>query len=93
MVEQATSDQELVVGTVREFVNREVIPVASKMEHSGEYPHALVETMKSLGLFGLNIPEQYGGNPVDYTTFARVFEELARGWMGLAGILCSHLKS
>lgn len=83
--------QELVVQTVRDFVNREVIPVASEMEHRGEYPHALVETMTSLGLFGLNVPEQYGGNPVDYTTFARVFEELSRGWMGLAGILGTHL--
>ena len=83
--------QRLVAQTVREFVEREVIPVASRMEHRDEYPHALVETMKSLGLFGLNIPDEYGGNEVDYTTFVLVFEELARGWMGLAGILGSHL--
>ena len=61
------------------------------MEHRDEYPDALVETMKTLGLFGLNIPEQYGGHNVDYTTFAIVFEELSRGWMGLAGILGAHL--
>ncbi|HEY7445628.1 MAG TPA: acyl-CoA dehydrogenase family protein [Vicinamibacterales bacterium] len=84
-------DQQLVVSTVREFVEREVIPVASQMEHRGEYPHKLVETMKELGLFGLNVPEEYGGNPVDYTTFALVFEELSRGWMALAGIIGSHL--
>src|SRR5204863_366510 len=54
-------------------------------------PHALVETMKELGLFGLNIPEEYGGNPVDYTTFAVIFEELSRGWMALAGIIGTHL--
>ena len=84
-------DQRLVAQTVREFVDREVIPVASEMEHRDEYPDALVETMKALGLFGLNIPEEYGGNEVDYTTFAIVFEELARGWMGLAGILGAHL--
>ena len=84
-------DQQLVVATVREFVERDVIPVASEMEHRGEYPHTLVETMKELGLFGLNIPEEHGGNPVDYTTFALVFEELSRGWMGLAGIVGSHL--
>ena len=83
--------QQLVARTVREFVEREVLPVASAMEHRDEYPHALVETMKELGLFGLNIPEQYGGAEVDYTTFAIVFEELSRGWMGLAGILGSHL--
>lgn len=84
-------DQQLVVATVREFVEREVIPVASEMEHRGDYPHALVETMKALGLFGLNVPEEYGGNPVDYTTFALVFEEISRGWMALAGIIGSHL--
>src|SRR6185436_777396 len=84
-------DRDLVVQTVREFVERDVIPIASEMEHRGEYPHALVETMKELGLFGLNIPEEYGGTPVDYTTFAMVFEELSRGWMALGGIIGSHL--
>jgi len=86
-----TEDQRLVQQTVREFVDRDVIPVASEMEHRDEYPERLVETMKSMGLFGLNIPEQYGGSDVDYTTFAIVFEELSRGWMGLAGIIGSHL--
>ncbi len=84
-------EQQLVARTVREFVDREVIPVASGMEHRDEYPDALVETMKTLGLFGLNVPETYGGSDVDYTTFAIVFEELSRGWMGLAGILGTHL--
>jgi alkylation response protein AidB-like acyl-CoA dehydrogenase len=90
-VVQLDEGQRLVAQTVREFVDREVIPVASEMEHRDEYPDALVETMKRLGLFGLNIPDEYGGNEVDYTTFAIVFEELARGWMGLAGILGTHL--
>ena len=88
---QLDENQRLVAKTVREFVDREVIPVASAMEHRDEYPDQLVETMKRLGLFGLNIPDEYGGNEVDYTTFAIVFEELARGWMGLAGILGAHL--
>ena len=86
-----TEDQRLVQKTVREFVDRDVMPVASAMEHRDEYPEALVETMKSMGLFGLNIPETHGGSDVDYTTFAIVFEELSRGWMGLAGILGAHL--
>ncbi len=86
-----TEDQQLVQKTVREFVDRDVMPVASDMEHRDEYPEALVETMKGMGLFGLNIPEAYGGSDVDYTTFAIVFEELSRGWMGLAGILGAHL--
>ena len=88
---QLDEGQRLVAQTVREFVDREVIPVASRMEHDDEYPDQLVETMKTLGLFGLNTPDEYGGNEVDYTTFAIVFEELARGWMGLAGILGTHL--
>ena len=66
------------------------MPVASEMEHRNEYPHALVAQMKELGLFGLNIPEEYGGVGVDYTTFAMIFEELARGWLGLSGIVGSH---
>ena len=88
---QSREVQQLVAQTVREFVDREVMPVASAMEHRDEYPDGLVETMKSLGLFGLNIPEEYGGTEVDYTTFAVVFEELSRAWMGLAGILGAHL--
>jgi alkylation response protein AidB-like acyl-CoA dehydrogenase len=84
-------DQKLVLKTVRDFVDRDVLPVANELEHKDEYPHALVETMKQLGLFGLNIPEEYGGNAVDYTTFALVFEELSRGWMALAGVIGTHL--
>jgi alkylation response protein AidB-like acyl-CoA dehydrogenase len=91
MTADQSHDRDLIVQTIREFVERDVAPVASEMEHRGEYPHALVETMKELGLFGLNIPEEYGGTPVDYTTFAVIFEELSRGWMALAGIIGSHL--
>ena len=87
---ELTEQQEMVAETIRDFVEREVIPVASDMEHRDEYPHALVETMKGMGLFGLNIPEEYGGSEVDYTAFALVFEELSRGWMGLAGVIGTH---
>jgi len=89
-VRALNSEQELIVGTVRQFVDKEVMPVASAMEHRNEYPHALVAQMQEMGLFGLNIPEDYGGIGVDYTTFARIFEELARGWLGLSGIVGSH---
>src|SRR6266853_393074 len=88
---ELTEEQRLVAKTIREFVDRDVMPVAAGMEHRDEYPEALVKTMKGLGLFGLNIPEVYGGSDVNYTTFAIVFEELSRGWMGLAGIVGSHL--
>jgi hypothetical protein len=87
---ELSEHQQMVAKTVRDFVEREVIPVATELEHRNEYPHALVETMKKLGLFGLNVPDEYGGNEIDYTTFALVFEELSRGWMGLAGIIGSH---
>ena len=86
-----TEEQRLILRTVREFVDREVIPVASAMEHRNEYPHALADQMAKLGLFGLNIPEEYGGTEVDYVTFARIFVELSRGWLGLAGIIGTHL--
>ena len=85
-----TDEQQLIVSTVRQFVDKEVVPVASAMEHRNEYPHQLVEQMKEMGLFGLNIPEEYGGAAVDYTTFAMIFEEVSRGWLGLAGIIGSH---
>jgi alkylation response protein AidB-like acyl-CoA dehydrogenase len=84
------AEQELIVGTVRKFVDNEVIPVASAMEHRNEYPHDLVGQMKQMGLFGLNVPEEYGGIGVDTTTLARVFEEISRGWLGLAGIIGTH---
>jgi alkylation response protein AidB-like acyl-CoA dehydrogenase len=89
-VPELTEQQQMIARTVRHFVEREVIPVAGGMEHRGEYPHALVETMKGLGLFGLNIPEEFGGSAIDDTAFAIVFEELSRGWMGLAGIIGTH---
>jgi alkylation response protein AidB-like acyl-CoA dehydrogenase len=85
-----TEEQELILKTVRQFVDKEVIPVASAMEHRNEYPHALVEQMKEMGLFGLNIPEEYGGSDIDSTTFAMIFEEISRGWLGLAGVIGSN---
>src|SRR4026209_1699722 len=91
MLADSAHDQQLVVQTIREFVERDVVPVASGMAHRGEYTHALVFAVRELGLCGLNVPEEYGGTPVDYTTFAIIFEELSRGWMALAGIIGSHV--
>ena len=82
-------EQELILRTVRQFVDKEVIPVASAMEHRDEYPHALVAQMKEMGLFGLNIPEEYGGSGVDTTTFAMIFEEISQR---LAGTCRRHRK-
>jgi alkylation response protein AidB-like acyl-CoA dehydrogenase len=90
---QATSPEirEEVVSTVRRFVEREVLPAASELEHRDEYPHALVDRMKELGLFGATIPQEYGGLGLDVTTYAMVVEELCRGWMSLSGVLNTHL--
>jgi alkylation response protein AidB-like acyl-CoA dehydrogenase len=89
-MKQLTGEQELMVGGVRRFVENEVMPVASALEHRNEYPHALVEQMRQMGLFGSNVPEEYGGAGVDFTTFAMIFEELSRGWLGLAGVIGTH---
>ena len=90
MTIQLTQDQKDFQEAIRAFVDKEIIPVARDMEHSGEYPTAIVEHMKEMGLFGMTIPEEYGGLGVDMTTFSIVFEELSRGWMGVAGVLGSH---
>lgn len=79
--------------TVRAFVDTDVRPVAREWEHSGRYPTELVQTMSEMGLFGITIPEEHGGSGADLLTLALVFEELSRGWMGLAGILGSHSLS
>lgn len=78
---------------MREFVDKEIKPVASEMERSGEYPTEIVDKLKEMGLFGMTIPEEYGGLDLDAVSFAIVFEEIARGWMGIAGTLGSHSLS
>src|SRR6058998_1482956 len=80
-----------VIDTVRRFVEREVIPVASKYEHADEYPQPLVDRMRDLGLFGATIPVEYGGLGLDFTTYAMIVEEICRGWMSLGGVLNTHL--
>jgi alkylation response protein AidB-like acyl-CoA dehydrogenase len=90
-VSLATEVREEVLSTVRRFVDREVMPVASELEHRNEYPHALVARMKELGLFGATIPPEYGGLGLDVTTYAMVVEELCKGWMSLSGVLNTHL--
>jgi len=79
------------VATVRRFVERDVLPVASDLEHADEYPAGLVATMRDLGLFGVTIPTEYGGLGLDLLTYAAIVEELAAGWMSLTGILNTHV--
>jgi alkylation response protein AidB-like acyl-CoA dehydrogenase len=90
---EPTTEQREVVATVRSFVERDVVPVASELEHADEYPTQLVETMKELGLFGVTIPEEYGGLGLDLTTYALIQVELSRGWMSLSGVLNTHFIS
>ena len=88
-----TDEQEAVLAAVREFVEREVIPVADDLEHRDEFPTKIVEGMKELGLFGLTVPEEYGGAGLDLVTYALAGVELSRGWMSLSGILNTHFMA
>jgi alkylation response protein AidB-like acyl-CoA dehydrogenase len=81
----------LLLSTVARFVDREVVPTASALEHRNEYPTALVDRMKEIGLFGINVPQKYGGAELTASAYAAIFEELARGWMSVAGVLGTHL--
>jgi alkylation response protein AidB-like acyl-CoA dehydrogenase len=82
-----------IVQTIRSWVEREVYPVASEYEHADEFPAPLVAQMQELGLFGVTIPEEYGGLGLDLTTYALIQVELSRGWMSLSGVLNTHLIS
>ena len=94
MSPETPTDPELraeLVATVRRFVERDVVPVASQLEHADEYPARLVATMRELGLFGVTIAPEYGGLGLDLLTYIGVIEELAAGWMSLSGILNTHV--
>ncbi len=79
-----------IVNMVREFVRRDVEPVAAQLDRDDETPHELINTMKELGLFGITVPEEYGGLGLDYTTFAMIFEEISKGFMSLSGAIGTH---
>ncbi|TNC48527.1 acyl-CoA dehydrogenase family protein [Mumia zhuanghuii] len=85
-----TDIQQEILKTVREFVDKEIIPVATELEHKDEYPQAIVDGLKELGLFGLTIPEEYGGLGESLLTYALVVEEIARGWMSVSGVINTH---
>ncbi|KAB7756948.1 MULTISPECIES: acyl-CoA dehydrogenase family protein [Mycobacteriaceae] len=85
-----TEVQREIIATVRQFVDREIIPVAQELEHSDSYPQAIVDQMKDMGLFGLMIPQEYGGLGESLLTYALCVEELARGWMSISGVINTH---
>lgn len=88
--EGLTDVQAEILATVRDFVDKEILPVATELEHRDEYPTAIVEGLKELGLFGLMIPEEYGGLGESLLTYALCVEEIARGWMSVSGIINTH---
>jgi alkylation response protein AidB-like acyl-CoA dehydrogenase len=90
---ELSDEQQAIVATVREWVEERVYPVAEELEHRDEFPDKIVEGMKELGLFGLTVPEEYGGAGLDLLTYALVGVELSRGWMSLSGILNTHFMA
>jgi alkylation response protein AidB-like acyl-CoA dehydrogenase len=85
-----TEQEQLVVATIREFVDDEVRPVVRELEHANTYPDKLIDQMKALGVFGTAIPAEYGGTPVSTACYVLITRQLARGWMSLAGAVGGH---
>src|SRR5690349_17250325 len=88
--EGLTDIQTEILGAVRQFVEKEILPVATELEHADEYPTEIVEGLKELGIFGLMIPEEYGGLGESLLTYALAVEEIARGWMSVSGVINTH---
>ncbi|MBA3249020.1 MAG: acyl-CoA dehydrogenase family protein [Geodermatophilaceae bacterium] len=85
-----TDIQQEILATVRQFVDKEIIPHAMALEHADAYPQDIVDGMKEMGLFGLTIPEEYGGLGESLLTYALVVEQIARGWMSVSGVINTH---
>ena len=90
MTTQLEEARRQIVALVRDFVRRDVIPAAAEHDEADTYPADLVDTMAEMGLFGITIPEEYGGLGLDYTTYAMVFEELSKGWLSISGPIGTH---
>ncbi len=91
VTKEMTTEEKQVVSMIRDFVKRDIEPVASEMEHADAYPFEIVEKMKQLGLFGCTIGQEYGGMGLNSFTYAKVIEEITASWMSVAGIINSHL--
>ena len=88
-----SNEQTEILRTIHHFVDRDVLPNVARYDHADEFPAPLVETMKEMGLFGVTIPERYGGLGLDLTTYALIVEELSRGWISLSGVLNTHFMA
>ena len=84
------AEEIMLVETVRAFIDRDVKPTVRDVEHANEYPEAWIEQMKRIGIYGLAVPEEYGGSPVSTRCYVLVTQELSRGWMSLAGAMGGH---
>ncbi len=83
-------EQRLLRQTLRDFADKRIVPVAAELERSGQYPEEILAGLRDLGLFGLNVPEEYGGLGADRVSYALAFEEIARAWLGAAGLFGPH---
>ncbi len=88
--EEKTDIQQEITAMVRSFVDNEILPAAEHFDREDEFPEAIVEQMKELGLFGVTIPEEYGGMGLDLTTYTMIVEELSRGWISISGVVNTH---
>src|SRR6476469_9481185 len=85
-----TDVQTEILAAVKSFVDKEILPYATELEHKDEFPEAIVDGMKEMGLFGLTIAEEYGGLGESLLTYALVVEQIARGWMSVSGVINTH---
>lgn len=88
--QELTEDQKAIVEMVRQFVDEQIIPYAEKYDHEDSFPEPIVEQMKELGLFGVTVPEEYGGMGLDLSTYELIVEELSRGWISISGVVNTH---
>src|SRR5918995_2851352 len=90
MLTQLSGEEAMLIDTVRAFVDRDVKPTVRDVEHANTYPETWIEQMKQIGIYGLAVSEEYGGTPVSTRCYVLVTQELARGWMSLAGAMGGH---
>ncbi len=88
--QEITDEQKAITEMVRQFADEQIIPNAEEFDHEDKFPEEIVEQMKELGLFGVTIPEEYGGMGLDLTTYAMIVEELSRGWISISGVVNTH---
>jgi alkylation response protein AidB-like acyl-CoA dehydrogenase len=87
---EKTDEQKAITEMVHQFADEQILPNAEHYDHEDEFPESIVEQMKELGLFGVTIPEEYGGMGLDLTTYAMIVEELSRGWISISGVINTH---